>query len=177
MPADKLPWLPTEDGVHFLRKSMKVLSVGDISNGAMHGRMFCIWACWCSVLAVLRNVGSPKLSGTWLTKRRGIPQGALRTTWRISSVRTGMARTGMARISMARIDMARISMARIDLVRIGMARISMARIGMARTGMARIGMARTDSTSTSASLPYWEVFCSTPSGKPIRGISSLTACC
>lgn len=116
----------------FLKKSMKVLSVGDISNGAMHGRMFCIWACWCSVSTVLRNVGNPKLSGTWLTKRRGIPQGALRTTWRIS---------------------------------------------MARTGMARIGMARTDSTSTSASLPYWEVFCSTPSGKPIRGISSLTACC
>lgn len=116
----------------FSRKSMKVLSAGDISNGAMHGRMFYIWACWCSVSTVLRSVGNPKLSGTWLTKRRGIPQGALRTTWRIS--------------------MARIGMARIDLVRIG-------------------------STSTSASLPYWEVFCSTPSGKPIRGISSLTACC
>ena len=127
MPADRLPWLPTEDGVHFLRKSMKVLSVGDISNGAMHGRIFYIWACWCSVSTVLRSVGSPKLSGTWLTKRRGIPQGALRITWRIS--------------------------------------------------MARTGMARTDSTSTLASLPYWEVFCSTPSGKPIRGISSLTACC
>ena len=167
MPADRLPWLPMEGGVHFLRKSMKVLSVGDISNGAMHGRMFCIWACWCSVSTVLRNVGNPKLSGTWLTKRRGIPQGALRTTWRIS----------LMRISSVRISSVRISMARIGMARISMARIGMARISMARIDLARISMARTDSTSTLASLPYWEVFCSTSSGKPIRGISSLTACC
>ena len=79
--------------------------------GAMHGRMFCIWACWCSVSTVLRNVGNPKLSGTWLTKRRGIPQGALRTTWRISMARIGMARIDLVRIGMARIDMARIGIA------------------------------------------------------------------
>ena len=142
MPVDRLPWLPMEDGVHFLRKSMKVRSAGDISNGAMHGRIFCIWACWCSVSTVLRNVGNSGLPDTWLTKRLGIPQGALRTTWRISLMR-----------------------------------ISSVRISSVRTGMARIGMAQIGSTSTLASLPYWAASCSTPFGKPIRGISSLTACC
>ena len=132
--------------MHFLRKSMKVLSVGDISNGAMHGRMFCIWACWCSVSTVLRSAGSLKLSGTWLTKRRGIPQGALRTTWR--SIPQGALQTQSWGIPQ----------------------------GALQTGLVRTALVRTTSMSMSASLLYWAVSCSTPSGKPIRGISSLTAC-
>ena len=131
--------------MHFLRKSRKVLSVGDISNGAMHGRIFYIWACWCSVSTVLRSVGSPGLPDTWTgalpTEWRSIPQGTLRTKW--WSIPQGALQTQSWGIPQ---------------------------------GALQTGLVRTTSMSMSASLLYWAVSCSTPSGKPIRGISSLTAC-
>ena len=47
-PAARQPLLLTADGVDSSRKSMTDPSVLPILNGAMPGRMCCIWERWCS---------------------------------------------------------------------------------------------------------------------------------